>query len=293
MNNFTSTFSVQHWLESVPQGYLQGTEYGRPPGSHEPDRLLQDERLREDALRTTTQLVLGERCALAASAGLIRCAPDQDAARFLATQALDEARHVEIFTRRMFEFGVREEDLESTLGRFANPHLGRFAETLLEQVDRGDFVAGVVGQNIVLEGMAFTVFEMLHTLHKESNPAFAAMLRGTIADERRHIGFGENHIGSLIRRHPERREAIEALQQQMTGHMLAAFGSSFSRLREGIGAMHDLRRSERAPVLRWQGRNLAVMDADALEAVLSEAVVEEFRTRLARIGLEYREPRAA
>ena len=45
---------------------------------------------------------------------------------------------------------------------YANPHLVKFAEVLLEKVDKGDFVAGVVGQNIVLEGMAFTVFELLH-----------------------------------------------------------------------------------------------------------------------------------
>ena len=34
-----------------------------------------------------------------------------------------------------------------------------FAEVLLEKVDAGDFIAGVVGQNIVLEGLAFSVFE--------------------------------------------------------------------------------------------------------------------------------------
>ena len=40
-----------------------------------------------------------------------------------------------------------------------------FAEILLEKVDKGDFIAGVVGQNIVLEGLAFSVFELVTTLN--------------------------------------------------------------------------------------------------------------------------------
>jgi hypothetical protein len=58
----------------------------------------------------------------------------------------------------------------------------KFAETLLEKVDKKDFVAGVVGQNIVLEGMAFSVFELLHTGMETANPKFAHTLAGTIAD---------------------------------------------------------------------------------------------------------------
>ena len=62
-------------------------------------------------------------------------------------------------------------------------------------------VAGVVGQNIVLEGMAFSVFEMMQAMNREMNPTFAKTLSGTIADERRHVGFGENRIGSLLEQH--------------------------------------------------------------------------------------------
>ena len=68
--------------------------------------------LREDAIRTTVQLVVGERCALAASSGLINAAPDEASKRFLATQTLDEARHVEIFTQRLYDLGVRKSELE-------------------------------------------------------------------------------------------------------------------------------------------------------------------------------------
>src|SRR3990172_1196773 len=167
MRDFLAAYSIQNWLESCPQGYLENTEYGHQCGEHEPEALLGNPVLQEESIRTTVQLVVGERCALAASAGLINATPDEASKRFLATQTLDEARHVEIFTQRLYDLGVPRNGLEDAIQRYANPNLVRFAEILLEKVDKKDFVAGVVGQNIVLEGMAFTVFELLYAMNKD------------------------------------------------------------------------------------------------------------------------------
>src|SRR5262245_46069033 len=112
MADFLSAYSIQNWLESCPQGYLQNTEYGHRPGTREPDEILGNEILHTETVRSTVQMVLGERCALAASSGLINAAPDEASKRFLATQTLDEARHVEIFTHRLYDLGIRKEDLE-------------------------------------------------------------------------------------------------------------------------------------------------------------------------------------
>jgi len=103
MSNFLSAYSIQNWLESCPQGYLAGTEYGHPPGERESEAILSNPTLRQEAIRGTAQLVVGERAALAASSGLINAAPDYESKRFLATQTLDEARHVEIFSQRMLD----------------------------------------------------------------------------------------------------------------------------------------------------------------------------------------------
>jgi ribonucleotide reductase beta subunit family protein with ferritin-like domain len=118
--------------------------------------------VRAGAIRTTVQLVVGERAALAASSGLINAAPDEASKRFLATQTIDEARHVEIFTQRLYDLGVKKAELEDVIRTRANPHLVKFAELLLEKVDKKDFFAGVVGQNVILEGLAFHVFEMMY-----------------------------------------------------------------------------------------------------------------------------------
>jgi len=294
MSDFLSMYSIQHWLEACPQGYLEGTKYGHLPDEKEPAFVFEDGLLKEQAVRTTVQLVVGERCALAASAGLVNCAPDEPSRHFLATQTLDEARHVEIFTQRLYDLGVKKDEFEDVIQAHANPNLVKFAEILLEKVENKDFVAGVVGQNIVLEGMAFTVFEMLHETSKQLNPKFAHTLAGTISDERRHVGFGENRIGSLIREFPEKRPEVEKMQKDMSYFMLATFADSFRSTPAREELAHARKIAADAGVearqARWHGQDLDKLDPKEMEALLANTVLKEFKVRLGRLGIEYQSP---
>ena len=287
MADFLSAYSIQSWLESCPQGYLEQTEYGHAHDEKEPEILLENEVLREENIKATVQLVVGERCALSASSGLINAAPDEASKRFLATQTLDEARHVEVFTHRLFDLGVKKNELESVIKQYANPNLVKFAEVLLEKVDKKDFIAGVVGQNIVLEGMAFSVFEMMYAMNEPINAKFAHTLSGTIADERRHVGFGENRIGSLIQSNPGKKSEIERMQKEMSYWMLATFADAF----RGNRTVEELEKLgvERAHS-NYQGADLGVLKPEEMEHVLADTVLAEFKTRLGRIGIEYQTP---
>ncbi len=291
MADFLSAYSIQNWLESCPQSYLEGTEYGHQPGEKEPEELLGNPVLREDAIRSTVQLVVGEKCALAASSGLINAAPDEGSKCFLATQTLDEARHVEVFTHRLLDLGVAKKDLDDTIREYANPNLVKFAEVLLEKIDKKDFVAGVVGQNIVLEGMAFSVFEMLKAVTEAMNPKFAHTLSGTIADERRHVGFGENRIGSLIKQYPERKPEIEQMQKEMSYYMLATFADSF-RNNPARAEIEHVKEGMRESGVKaeYHGANLSELSPEEMEGVLSDTVLKEFKVRLGRIGIDYQTP---
>lgn len=285
MAEFLSQFSIQRWLEMCPQGYLEDTVYGRGEGETEPEQLVADQDQLEAAIRAAVQLVVVERAALAASSGLVNAAPDDASKRFLATQTLDEAGHVEIFTLRLYDLGVKQDDLASTITQFVNPHLVTFADVLLEKVDSGDFVAGVVGQNLVLEGVAFTVFEMLETGNRELNPKFAHTLSGTIADERRHVGFGENRIGSLIRQYPEKKPEVERIQQEMTFHMLNTTSSSFE---SSPPPQHD----DGGVGADFHGTDLATATPEQMQNVLAGTVLDEFKTRLTRVGIDDQAPTA-
>ena len=290
MTNFLDAYSIQYWLESCPQAYLEDTEYGHRAGESEPAEILSDPLLREQAIRVTAQLVVGERCALAASSGLINSAPDEASKRFLATQTLDEARHVEVFTQRLYDLGVKKTELEEVIADKANPNLVKFAEILLEKVDRKDFVAGVVGQNIILEGMAFTVFEMMEASNRALNPKFGHTLSGTIADERRHVGFGENRIGALIREHPEKRAEVEKMQRDMSYFMLATFADQFRNpeSREEMRVARERAGGQQAAT--WQGADLSQLDPEHMESLLADTVLGEFKNRLSRVGIEYQTP---
>ena len=287
MADFLSAYSIQSWLESCPQGYLEQTEYGHSHDEKEPEILLENEVLREENIKATVQLVVGERCALSASSGLINAAPDEASKRFLATQTLDEARHVEVFTHRLYDLGVKKNELESVIKHYANPNLVKFAEVLLEKVDKKDFIAGVVGQNIVLEGMAFSVFEMMYAMNEPMNAKFAHTLSGTIADERRHVGFGENRIGSLIKENPGKRPEIERMQKEMSYWMLATFADAF----RGNRTVEELQKlGMERPHSQYQGADLGVLSPEEMEHVLADTVLAEFKTRLGRIGIEYQTP---
>jgi hypothetical protein len=292
--DFLNAYSIQSWLESAPQGYLRNTEYGHAPGEREPALIMENPVMRQAAIRTTVQLVIGERCALAASSGLINSAPDEASKRFLATQTIDEARHVEVFTQRLYDLGVRKSELEDALKTHANPHLAKFAEVLLEKVDKKDFVAGVVGQNVILEGMAFHVFELMHAGNQSVNPKFGHTLSGVIADERRHVGFGENRIGSLIRENPGRKAEIQAMQRDMSYHMLATFSAAFRDTTERDEMDRITRAAEARGEIQkpatWQGADLRSLEPAEMEKLLGGTVLKEFKVRLERIGLEYQTP---
>jgi hypothetical protein len=131
------------------------------------------------------------------------------------------------------------------------------------------------------------VFEMMHAMNKEMNPTFAQTLSGTIADERRHVGFGENRIGSLIKEHPERKADVERLQRDMSYYMLATFADAF-RDTQAMGELERLN-VERSHTT-YQGRDLGVLSLSEMEGLLADTVLKEFKVRLGRLGITYQTP---
>ncbi|MBW2274443.1 MAG: hypothetical protein JRG96_14320, partial [Deltaproteobacteria bacterium] len=143
----------------------------------------------------------------------------------------------------------------------------------------------------------FSVFEMLRAAMGGVNPKFAHTLDGTIADERRHVGFGENRIGSLIRQFPEKKPEVEKMQQEMSYHMLATFSTLFATA--GVAMEEGRRLSQQAAdageavaSAEWQGRDVNALSPEEMEGVLSDTVLKEFKLRLGRVGIEYQTPSA-
>ncbi len=197
--------SFQFWFETV-EGYLADRPFGRSDGVAEPP-IDPD---RADRLITTLcNYCVGETAALDGASSLVRHAPTHNAKIFMATQVVDEARHLEVFLHRLADLGVTDPVAE--IRRRAHPALVDFRGALLDLVVAGDWPAAVFAQNVVLETLEFTVFRY----HAANTDAVTSeVLTGVIADERRHSGFGENDLGRWLDQNPSGRAHLRAVKER-------------------------------------------------------------------------------
>lgn len=217
-------FEVQHWRETTDR-YLDGTTFGYEPTVPP----LSQEQFRELPSSTYHAVVgavagglAGERIAFECSAALCAHAPDDNARMFLATQVIDEARHVEVFVHRLRLLG--REDIDETLRRYVNPRMFAFHDDMRERVvGSRDFVGGVIGQNLALEGLALGFFEFNAALLEGVDPGTSQILRTVLLDERRHVGFGLMRLRTLLQAQPEKRAFVEDTVGELSNEMMAIF----------------------------------------------------------------------
>jgi len=214
-------YSFEFWFQTV-EGYLTDRPYGH--GDDTPEAELDDD-ARDRLVTTLCNYCVGETAALEGASGMIKFAPNRHAKIFLATQVVDEARHLEVFMRRLRDLGVAEPDEE--IARRASPDLVVFKQRLLEFVDDGDWNAAVFAQNVILETMESTVFRS----HAETaDPVTAEVLDGVIKDERRHLGFGENDLGRRLLANPDVRGRLLEVKAELDPLVLAAFEGALDDL---------------------------------------------------------------
>lgn len=219
--------SFSFWFEAV-EGYLTDRPYGADPDLvDEP----MDSTVLDDLITTLCNYCVGEQAALEASSGLIPLAPNNSTRIFLATQVADEARHLEVFLRRLDDLGIA--DPEAEVAKRANRHMVEFSERLTELVDAADFEAAIFAQNVLLESLEDTVFRFHEPI---ADPITRQVLGGIVADERRHLGFGENEVGRRLARDPAGRDRLVAIRSELDPLVLRAF--------EGIYRDLGLSRSE-------------------------------------------------
>jgi 1,2-phenylacetyl-CoA epoxidase catalytic subunit len=211
--------SFEFWFQSV-DGYLSDRPHGRLAASND---VPIEGAGREALITTLCNYCVGETAALEGAGGMISIAPNRHSKIFLATQVVDEARHLEVFLYRLRELGVV--DTEAEIARRANPNLLRFKDRLLELVGTADWAGALFAQNVVLETMEAIAFDA----HAQvADPITAQILDGVIKDERRHLGFGENDLGRLLQDDPDARVRVAAIRQELDALVLAAFDGALA-----------------------------------------------------------------
>jgi hypothetical protein len=124
-----------------------------------------------------SQFMHGEQGALLCTAKIVETVPWIDAKYYAATQVMDEARHVEVFSKYL--------DTKLSGHYPMNAHLGLLLDDIVAD-SRWDMT--YLGMQIMVEGLALAAFGFIQSMTTE--PLLKKMLRYVMADEARHVAFG-------------------------------------------------------------------------------------------------------
>jgi hypothetical protein len=143
-----------------------------------------------------SQLLHGEQGALMVAGELVACAPDYEAKLYVGSQAMDEARHVEVFAkyiRRLDKIYPPQPTLKSILK---------------DIIETPYWQAKMVGMQVILEGLALGTFI---NIRAATGCALLRSLLGYVTrDEARHVAFGNMYLTTQVARmHPDERAAVE------------------------------------------------------------------------------------
>ncbi len=124
-----------------------------------------------------SQFLHGEQGALIVASQLVAACPWMDAKYYAGSQTMDEARHVEVFSRYVHEKLEWEWPI--------NPALKELLDATIKD-SRWDFK--FLGMQVIIEGLAMAAFGNLYKVANE--PLVKELLHYVMKDESRHVAFG-------------------------------------------------------------------------------------------------------
>jgi hypothetical protein len=124
-----------------------------------------------------SQFMHGEQGAMIVASQLVGAVPWMDAKLYASSQTMDEARHVEVFSRYLSEKLEWEWPV--------NPNLKSLLDTIILN---GAWDFKYLGMQILVEGLAMAAFANLFQIAQE--PLIKDVVRNVMRDESRHVAFG-------------------------------------------------------------------------------------------------------
>ena len=178
-----------------------------------------------------SQFLHGEQGALIVASQLVGGVPWIDAKYYAATQTMDEARHVEVFSRYLREKLEWEWPINESLKELLDA-------TICDS--RWDFK--YLGMQIIIEGLAMAAFGSLHQMAQE--PLLKELIHYVMRDESRHVAFGVLSLWDYYEDMPanERRDredfiiyACELMRNRLVGDQIAsAMGWNREEVRQTV-----------------------------------------------------------
>jgi hypothetical protein len=164
-----------------------------------------------------SQFLHGEQGALIVASQLVGAVPWIDAKYYASTQTMDEARHVEVFSRYLHEKLEWEWPINESLKELLDA-------AILDS--RWDFK--YLGMQIIIEGLAMAAFGNLYQIAQE--PLLKELIHYVMRDESRHVAFGVVSLSDYYVDMPENelrdREdfiiyACELMRNRLVGNQIA------------------------------------------------------------------------
>jgi hypothetical protein len=188
------------WSDAAPRLYAQAAAAQWDPAAaidwSRPD--LPDE-VEGAVVQVMTYLIENEQTALLVPARfLARIHPHyREISQFLAIQLADEARHIEVFSRRAALTG-QPLGISSVGGRAS-------LQTLLDEPDwaNASFLLSVLGEGTFLSLLAFLD-------RYAPDPVTARVAHLARQDEARHVAFALGHLGARVTAEPRARDRLRA-----------------------------------------------------------------------------------
>jgi hypothetical protein len=178
-----------------------------------------------------SQFLHGEQGALIVASQLVGGVPWMDAKFYAGSQTMDEARHVEVFSRYLREKLEWEWPINASLKALLDATI---------KDSRWDFK--YLGMQIIIEGLAMAAFGNLYQLSQE--PLLKELLKYVMKDESRHVAFGvlslRDYYADLPASEMRDREdfiiyACELMRNRLIGDEIArAMGWNAAEIREVV-----------------------------------------------------------
>ena len=193
------------------------------------ERIPEDERFRR--MYGLSSFFIGEQKVADELGPIMRAAPTEEQRIFLATQIVDEARHVRFFERFYSEVGVIDgasdlaERLEAT-SRHTNESFERLFDGLLksrvdrlavEPEDRETLVEAITLYHMIIEGvLALTGqhFIIEYNTQQGTLPGFVEGFSNVARDEHRHIAFGVRFLTEMVAADDRHADAMQRMMAE-------------------------------------------------------------------------------
>ena len=173
------------WSSNFPKSeYATDQDANAFKGYPPYEKLSEQERIEfswHQLSQSLSNFLHGEQGALLVASQLVSCAPTYNAKLYAASQAFDEARHVEVFNRY----------LHQKVGMMypCTPSLKLLLDKVLTD-ERWDLK--FIGMQIIIEGLALAAFNSMK--RTASDPLLRQLVDLVLRDESRHVTFGINYL---------------------------------------------------------------------------------------------------